>query len=394
MLRSLPLACFAPCVIGLLGRLILKLQSQMLIFNRWSMRFAWLWRHVFRKVYVDHGCSSFRQNVKLFLTWMIWSRAKYQPWNCGNSMKRFHCVRIGTQKGAPCKLYMLWKVFLRLLQVPVKQTLVLHHHLLLLWLACLHVREGSRFHLCLCGRPVLVWRQKVPCLKNPSKCSRMDFSLRLKLLLCNLRLWIWWMVSCLAFMHLLRMILCLRVSLPFVILHVRQLQPLQDQKLWMDHLPVLIRFTKGLLPNLRPRPLARRNLGPKWILWRSVLLPRSQQIWIFQRERFRCISDACSSRWVALGAGIQRDAVQAVGLDVVTKHWVFESKHSLQNTTQHKKRKSVQAWFDVGVLIWLSSAKEIVTLNFVCIYAIYFGDVIFFCTRLSRTWTQYIPLSG
>ena len=70
--------------------------------------------------------------------------------------EKIHCVRIGTQKGAPCKLYMLWKVFLRLLQVPVKQTLVLHHHLLLLWLACLHVREGSRFHLCLCGRPVLV----------------------------------------------------------------------------------------------------------------------------------------------------------------------------------------------------------------------------------------------
>ena len=99
MPRSLPLACFALCVIGLLGRLMPKLYSQMPIFNRWSRRFAWLWKHVFPKVSVDHGCSSFRQNVKFFLTWMIWSRAKYLPSNYGNSMRRFHYVRIGSQKG-------------------------------------------------------------------------------------------------------------------------------------------------------------------------------------------------------------------------------------------------------------------------------------------------------
>ena len=345
MPRSPPLACFALCVIGLLGRLIPKLHSQMPIFNRWSRRFARLWKHVFPKVFVDHGCSSFRQNVKFFLTWMIWPRAKYLPWNYGNSMKRFHCVRIGSQKGAPCKLYMLWKVFLHLLQVLVKQTWFLHHHLLVLWLACLHVRQGSRFHLCLCCSPVLVWRRKVLCLKHRLKpCRRMDVTLRLKALFCNQCLWMWWMVRCLGFRHIPRMLR--NVYLPSAILHVCQLTPLQDQKVWRDHLLVLTRFLKGLQPNLRPRSLARRNLLPRWILWRSVLLPKSQQLLpksqqslIFQRERFRCISDVCWSQWAALGAGIQLGAVQAVGHVQVTKHWVIESKPSVPNATEQLKRK-------------------------------------------------------
>ena len=351
MPRSLPLACFALCVIGLLGRLMPKLYSQMPIFNRWSRRFAWLWKHVFPKVSVDHGCSSFRQNVKFFLTWMIWSRAKYLPSNYGNSMRRFHYVRIGSQKGAPCKLYMLWKVFLHLLQVLVKQTWLLHHpwfrhhHLLVLWLACLHVRQGSRFHLCPCCSPVLVWRRKVLCLKNRSKpCRRMAVTLRLKALFCNHCLWIWWMVRCLGFRHIPRRLR--NLYLPFAILHVCHLTPLQEQKVWRDYLLVLSKFSKGLQPNLRPRSPPKRNLLPRSKVQRSVLLPKSQplltksqQILIFQRERFRCISDVCWSQWAALAAGIPLDAVQAVGLTKVTKHWVIEAKPSVPHATKERKRK-------------------------------------------------------
>ena len=183
--------------------------------------------------------------------WLWWLGA-VQSTNhgiCGISMKRFHSGGIGTQK-APRKQYMLWKVFLRPLQVAVTQTWFLRHHLLLLWLACLNVHHRSRFRLCLFYSPLHVWRQKVLCLKNRSNpCRRMDVTLRLHALLRNQCLWIWWMVLCLAFRHIPRMLRCLRDNLPSVILRVCRLQPLQYHKVWSNHLPDL--------PSLRKKPAAK-----------------------------------------------------------------------------------------------------------------------------------------
>ena len=196
------------------------------------MRFARLWINVFPKVSVDHGCSSFRQNVKLSLTWMIWSRAKYQPWNCGNSMKRFHCGGIGLQKGVPRKQYMLWNVFLCPLQVAVKQTWFRHHQLLLLWLACLHVQHGSRFHLCLRYSPVSCLKTEGPMPEEALESlpqSGFDSappSFAFAIRACGFGEWRFaWLSG--RFQEKLR---CLSAFLPFAILHVCQLTALQCHK--------------------------------------------------------------------------------------------------------------------------------------------------------------------